>query len=158
MGGSTITIGGKFKSIVMKEMSKLNFQKYKSGIITIEIQSLIPEKFINLMWKNGVYIKNIKKKNITTMTMEISLKDYGKIENIAKKTKTKIRIVERRGMAFFLIKVKRRIALVSGIILFISIIYYLSTFVWNIEISSDKNLSPYEIRQQLKFIWNKTWN
>lgn len=133
----------------MREMSKLSFQKYKSGIITIEIQSLIPEKFVNLMWKNGVYIRNIKKKSITTMTMEISLKDYGKIEDIAKKTKTKIKIVERRGFAFFLIKVKRRVALVFGIILFISIIYYLSTFIWNIEISSDKYLSPYEIRQQL---------
>lgn len=127
----------------------MNFKKYKSGIITIEIQSLIPEKFVNLMWKNDVYIKNIKKISITTMTMEISLKDYGKIENIAKKTKTKIKIVERRGMAFFLIKVKRRVAFVAGIILFIGIIYYLSTFIWNIEISSDKYLSPYEIRQQL---------
>lgn len=133
----------------MREMSKLNFQKYKSGIITIEIQSLIPERFVNLMWKNGVYIRNIKKKSITTMTMEISLKDYDKIEGIAKKTKTKIRIVGRRGIAFFLIKVRRRITLVAGIILFIGIIYYLSTFIWNIEISSDKYLSPYEIRQQL---------
>ncbi|MCH5138153.1 sporulation protein YqfD [Clostridiaceae bacterium UIB06] len=130
-------------------MSKLNLKKYKSGIITIEIQSLIPEKFVNLMWKNGVYIRNIKKKSITTMTMEISLKDYDKIEGIAKKTKTKIRIVGRRGLAFLLIKVKRRVALVAGIVLFISIIYYLSTFIWNIEISSDKYLSPYEIRQQL---------
>lgn len=133
----------------MREMSKLNFEKYKSGIITIEIQSLIPEKFVNLMWKNGVYIRNIKKKSITTMTMEISLKDYDKIEDIAKRTKTKIRIVGRRGLAFFLIKIKRRIALVAGIILFIGIIYYLSTFIWNIEISSDKYLSPYEIRQEL---------
>lgn len=133
----------------MKEMSKLNFQKYKSGVITIEIQSLMPERFVNLMWKNGVYIRNIKKKSITTMTMEISLKDYGKIEDIAKKTKTKVRIVGRRGLAFFIIKVRRRIALVAGIAIFVGMIYYLSTFIWGIQISSDKYLSPYEIRQQL---------
>lgn len=130
-------------------MSKLSFEKYKNGTITIEIQSLIPEKFVNLMWRNGVYIKNIKKKNITTMTMEISLKDYNKIEDIAKRTRTKIRVVERKGIAFFLIRIKKRMALVVGIILFIGIIYYLSTFIWGIEISSDKNLSPYEIRQQV---------
>ncbi|WML35615.1 sporulation protein YqfD [Clostridium sp. OS1-26] len=133
----------------MKEMSKFSFKKYKNGIITIEIQSLIPEKFVNLMWKNGVYIKNLRKENITTMIMDVNLRDYDKIEEIAKKTKTKIKIIKRRGFAFFLIKIKRRIALVLGIILFMGILYYLSTFVWNIEISVDHNLSPYEIRQQL---------
>lgn len=133
----------------MKEMSKFSFKKYKSGIITIEIQSLIPEKFVNLMWKNGVHIKNLKKENITTMIMDVNLRDYDKIEEIAKKTKTKIKIIKRRGFAFFLIKIKRRIALVLGILLFMGILYYLSTFIWNIEISVDHNLSPYEIRQQL---------
>lgn len=130
-------------------MSKFNFQKYKSGIITIEIQSLIPEKFVNLMWKNGVQIRNIKKKSITTMTMEISLKDYEKIEDVAKRTKTKVIILDRRGFAFFLMRIKRRGTFVAGIVLFIGIIYYLSTFIWSIEIISDQNLSPYEIRQQL---------
>lgn len=133
----------------MKEMSKFSFKKYRSGIITIEIQSLIPEKFVNLMWKNGVHIKNLKKENITTMIMDVNLRDYDKIEEIAKKTKTKIKIIKRRGFAFFLIKVKRRIALVLGTLLFMGILYYLSTFIWNIEISVDHNLSPYEIRQQL---------
>lgn len=133
----------------MKEMSKFSFKKYKNGIITIEIQSLIPEKFVNLMWKNGVHIKNLRKENITTMIMDVNLRDYDKIEEIAKKTKTKIKIIKRRGFAFFLIKIKRRIALVLGIILFMGMLYYLSTFVWNIEISVDHNLSPYEIRQQL---------
>lgn len=126
-----------------------NFHKYKSGTITIEIQSLIPEKFINLMWKNGVQIRNVKKKNITTMTMEISLKNYPKIEEIAHRTKTKVIILDRRGLAFFLITLKRRWTLIIGIIIFIALIYYLSTFVWRIEIISDKNLPPYEIRQQL---------
>lgn len=131
-------------------MSKFNFNKYKTGIITIEIQSLIPEKFVNLMWKNDVHIKNIKKKSITTMTMEVSLRDYDKIEDIAKRTRTKVKIVGRKGFAFFIIKLKKRGTLVAGIILFIGIIYYLSTFIWNVEIKADPDLPPYDIRQQLK--------
>lgn len=129
-----------------------NFKKYKRGIITIEIQSLIPERFVNLMWKNGVHIKNIKKKNITTMIMDISLNDYEKIQETAKKTKTKVKIIRRRGFAFFLIKIKGRIALSAGALIFIGVIYYLSTFIWNIQISVDHNLPPYEIRQQLTSI------
>jgi similar to stage IV sporulation protein len=131
----------------MKEMN--NLKKYKRGTITIEIQSHIPEKFINLLWKNGVQIKNIRKESITTMLMDISLRDYSSVEEVAQKTKTKIKVIGRKGFAFFLIKMRRRTALVGGGVVFIFILYYLSGFIWKIDIETENNLSPYEIRQQL---------
>lgn len=33
----------------------------------------------------------------------------------------------------------------------------MSTFIWDIDITSTNGVTPYEIRQQLK-IWNKAWN
>lgn len=131
----------------MKEMN--NLKKYKRGIITIEIQSHIPEKFINLLWKNGVQIKNIRKESITTMLMDISLRDYSRVEEVAQKTKTKIKVVGRKGFTFFLIKMRKRTALVGGVVVFVFILYYLSGFIWKIDIETENNLSPYEIRQQL---------
>jgi similar to stage IV sporulation protein len=131
----------------MKEMN--NLKKYKRGTITIEIQSHIPEKFINLLWKNGVQIKNIRKESITTMLMDISLRDYSSVEEVAQKTKTKIKVIGRKGFAFFLIKMRRRTALVGGVVVFVFILYYLSGFIWKIDIETENNLSPYEIRQQL---------
>jgi len=131
----------------MKAMSK--FKKYKKGTVTIEIQSLMPEKFINLLWKNDVNVQNIRKCNITTMVMDLPLKDYDVLEECAKKTNTKIKILERKGLSFFLIRMKGRIALLFGIIIFAGVIYYLSTFIWRIDISTDQILTPYEIRQQL---------
>ncbi|WP_423243743.1 sporulation protein YqfD [Clostridium estertheticum] len=127
-----------------------NFKKYKKGVVTMEIQSLIPEKFINLLWKNGVVVKNIRKINITTVILEVKLSDYGEISKVAKRTGTRVKIVGRSGMSFFLIKLRSRVALLIGIILFGSIIYYLSTFVWNIEINTENYISPYELRNQIK--------
>jgi similar to stage IV sporulation protein len=131
----------------MREMNRLN--RYKRGIITIEIQSHIPEKFINLLWRNGVQIKNIRKESITTMQMDINLRDYSSVEEVAKKTKTKIKVIGRRGFTFFLIKMRRRTALVGGAAVFAFMLYYLSGFIWKIDIQTENNLSPYEIRQQL---------
>jgi len=116
----------------------------------MEIQSLIPEKFINLLWKNGVVVKNIKKVNITTIILEVRLSDYGGISKVAKRTNTKVKIIGRSGVSFFLLKLKSRAALLLGVVLFISIIYYLSTFVWNIEINTENYISPYELRSQIK--------
>lgn len=133
----------------MKEMSKISLNKYKKSTITMEIQSFMPEKFINLLWKNNIDVKNIRKKDLTTFVLDISLKDYEKIEGIARKTDTKVKITNRKGAAFFLLKARKRRALLFGIAIFAFIIYYLSTFIWRIDIETDKNLTPYEIRRQL---------
>ncbi|MCI1944104.1 sporulation protein YqfD [Clostridium luticellarii] len=134
----------------MRETDRSIFRKYRNGVILIEIQSLIPEKFINLMWKNDICIKNIKKRSITTMTMEINLKDYDKVENIARRTETRIKIIKRKGITFLIIKLKRKMTLAAGVILFAAIIYYLSTFIWSVKIESDEGVPPYIIRQELK--------
>lgn len=131
-------------------MSKFNFEKYKRGIITIEIQAIAPEKFINLLWKNDVSIRNVRRKDITTICFNTNLKYYDRISDIAKKTGTKIKIMNRRGLSFFMLKNRKRKTLIGGMIIFASIIYYLSTFVWNINIITENNVTPYEIRNQLK--------
>ncbi|GAA0718894.1 sporulation protein YqfD [Clostridium malenominatum] len=130
-------------------MSKVNLGKYEGSIITLEIQSLMPEKFLNLLWRNGIQIKNIKRKDISTFTLEMSLKDYRKIEGLAKKTDSKIKVINRKGLGFFLLKLRRRRALTVGVFLFSAIIYVLSTYIWIIDIETDKTLSPYEVRREL---------
>lgn len=127
----------------------INFKRYKKGVITMEIQSLIPEKFINLLWRNDIVVKNIKKVNITTVVLEVKLSDYGEINKLAKKVDARIKIIGRRGLSFFLLKAKSRFALLLGVFLFGSLIYYLSSFVWNIEINTEHYISPYELRQQI---------
>jgi similar to stage IV sporulation protein len=127
-----------------------NFKRYKKGIITMEIQSLMPEKFINLLWRNDIVVKNIKKVNITTVVLEVKLSDYGEINKLAKKVDTKIKIIGRQGLSFFLMKIKSRFALLLGIFLFGSLLYYLSSFIWNIEINTEHYISPYELRNQIE--------
>jgi similar to stage IV sporulation protein len=131
----------------MKKMNKLT--QYKRGTITLEVNSLSLERFINLLWKNGIIVKNVVKKDICTMIMDIELKDYFIVKNLAKRTGTKINILNRRGISFLRIKYKHRKAFLIGVFIFVCIIYYLGTFIWNIDIETENNISPYEIRQQL---------
>lgn len=123
--------------------------RYKRGKVTIEAQSHMPERFVNLLWISGANIKNIHKKNITTIVMDISLKDFDKIEEIARKSNTKVKIIDRKGITFFLIRIRRRFALVGGVLIFAALLSYLSGFIWKVDIKTENNLTPYEIRQQL---------
>lgn len=130
-------------------MSKFNFNKYKNGIITIEIISRIPEKFLNLLWKNNITVKNVRKRNLTTIYAEINLKDYNETRNLAKRAKAKIKIIDRKGISFILLKLNRRKTIAIGIFIFVCLIYYLSTFIWGIKINTERNVSPFEVREIL---------
>lgn len=111
---------------------------------------MMPEKFVNMLWKKGVYIKNIIKIDITTIVFEMELKDYKLVEEISRKTNTKVKIINRRGAAFFVLRFRRRAALFFGSILFVLMLYVFSLFIWGVEITGDKTLSPYELRTELK--------
>lgn len=121
----------------------------KRGRITIEVRAMIPEKFINLLWSQGIYSKNIRKIDLTTFLIEISLGDLKEVQVIAKKTKAKIKVVGKKGLAFYIIRAKRQISLCIAGVIFLGVIFFLSTYVWSIEINTKRILSPFEIRRQL---------
>ncbi|NRV83980.1 hypothetical protein DFH59_001048 [Clostridium beijerinckii] len=49
-------------------------------------------------------------------------------------------------------KMRRKISLVIGMGLFFAVIYILSNYIWAIDIETQRNLSPFEVRQQLSSI------
>lgn len=121
----------------------------KGGTITIEIQGMHPENIINAMWAQEIDIKNLKRINITTLNLDINLRNLSNVKEMAKIKKCKVRVLRSNGILYILSKVKNSGLLISGIAIFIFLIYYLSLYIWNINIDETKVLSPYEVRQQL---------
>lgn len=124
-------------------------ERIKKGTLIIEVQTLSPEKFINLLWNRGIDVNNIIRINLTTFSMEVNLRDYKKLEEVSKRVGGRIKVSGRKGIAFFLMKFKRKTMLGGGIFIFLCLIYYLSTYIWAIEIESEKYVSPFEVRQAL---------
>lgn len=124
----------------------------KSGQITIEVSALVPEKILNALWNNEIYTCNIIKVNLTTIRFTMFYKDYKEAEALIKKYKGKVKIIKTSGMIVLLMKMKRKFSLVIGAGLFFVVIYILSNYVWAIDIQTQRNLSPFEIRQQLTAI------
>ena len=122
----------------------------KNGTITIEIQGMHPESIINAMWAQGIDIKNLKRINITTLDLDINIKNLSNVKEIAKIKKCKIKVLRANGILRILSRVKNSGLLISGIAIFIFLIYYLSLYIWNINIDETKVLSPYEIKPGIK--------
>ena len=128
------------------------FNKIKSGLITIEVNALTPEKILNVLWDNEIYTCNIVKIDLATLRFTIYYKNYKETEILIKKYKGKVRIVKTSGIIVLLMKMKRKVSLVIGFGLFFMVIYMLSNYIWAIDIQTQRNLSPFEIRQQLTSI------
>lgn len=124
----------------------------KSGEITIEVNALMPEKVLNLLWNNKIYICNIIKINLTTIRFTIYYKDYKKAEALINKENARVRIIKTGGIIVVIMKMKRKLSLVIGVALFFCVMYFLSNYIWAIDIQTQRNLSPFEVRQQLSEI------
>ena len=115
-------------------MSIKKMENYIKGFVNIHVEGYFIERFINMCRMQKIYLWNIEKKNDIYLNVNVGIEDFKKIKRIAKKTKCKIGINQKKGFPFFLHKYKKRKILLVMLIIFIIILFTLSKFVWNIEI------------------------
>ena len=121
-----------------------------SGYVNIKVEGFFVERFINMCLAQDIFLWNIKYENNVLVKLKISVADFEKIKKIAKKTKSKVKIETKVGLPFFLYHYrKRKIFLILACIVFL-LIFILTRFVWNIEITGTKNISVEELRAVLK--------
>ncbi|MDS0524051.1 sporulation protein YqfD [Clostridium sp. SHJSY1] len=123
--------------------------KMRTGKITLDVSVPMPEKFLNLLWKENVNVSRAVRSDITTIRLEVNYEDYKEVERAVKKCKGKIKVVNRQGFIFIIYRMKKQISLIIGGAIFVCGLYLLSTQIWAIEISTKENIAPYEIRKQL---------
>ncbi|MGL4774072.1 MAG: sporulation protein YqfD [Clostridium sp.] len=121
----------------------------KNGVVEVEVTLLGAERLLNNLWSQGIRVEEVRKLAVGTMRFKVNYTDYKEIEKEVKKLKGKIKIVKTEGVLFYLIRIKRKLSLAVGLVLFLFGLYILSTYVWAIEITTQKNVAPFEIRQEL---------
>ncbi|NLK93955.1 MAG: sporulation protein YqfD [Clostridiales bacterium] len=122
---------------------------FNKGILYLEVNIKEPEKFINLLWHKGILVKNIVKLNVTTIRFKVFYEDYPIVKELVINKNGKVKILKKQGNIFLIKRFLNMRALLMGGLLFVGILYYLSTYVWSIEIKTGENISPYEIRENL---------
>lgn len=127
----------------------MGLDKLKRGKISVEIKVLNPEKILNILWNNNIRASNVKKIDVATLRVDIDYNDYKELREIVNRINGKMEIIGSNGPVFLFGRLKKRYSLVVGAGIFIVIMFYLSTYVWGIEIDTKKNVAPFEIRQQL---------
>ena len=122
---------------------------YLKGYVIIELTSTTVERFLNMATFKQIEIwdiENIKGKT----TAKISIKNYRKLKDIARKTNCKYKIVNKVGTPFFFFKYRRRKILFFGIPIILGLLYFLTSFIWAIDIIGYENIQHDHIIEALE--------
>ena len=123
--------------------------RYILGYINFRAFGGFSDRFLNICTRDGIPLWNIKnvKGNISAST---TINGYLSIRNAVRKSGMKVMVTERKGLIFFLKRNKIRAGLLFGAIVFVSLIFILSQFVWsvslvgNIDLQEDYLLSAFQ--------------
>ncbi len=118
---------------------------YITGYVNIKVESFFLERFINICISKKILLWNIKRKKSTILYASISIKDYRRLKEIAKKTKSKVKIQNKKGLPFLFHKYRKRKIFIALFILIIMGLIATSNFIWNIEIKGNSGISKEEI-------------
>jgi similar to stage IV sporulation protein len=100
------------------------------------VEGYSPERFFNLCNANGILIWGVEIHE-QTYEMFVSVKDYRKLRPFVRKTRTKIILLEKHGLPFFLYHFRKRKVFFCGMAACILLVNVMSLFVWNIHIEGN---------------------
>lgn len=133
-------------------MLAIKLWNYFRGYVIINVEGLTLEKFLNLAANNDIYIWDIQRIDYTLLEMKVSTKGFKELKKIVHRGASRIYIKEKIGFPFFLNKLKKRKMLGFGFLIFIGLIFFLTSFIWKIEILGNETVSSEELLKILENI------
>lgn len=128
----------------------LKFLRFFQGFVTLELTGDFTERFLNICMARGIVVWGVKKPQKNKMLLCLSAKDFFRLRPVAKKTKTKVKILEKRGFFIEIRRHKKRKFFFFGIAFFIVFVFVMSRFIWHIEIHGLTYTPKEQIMKTLK--------
>ena len=123
---------------------------YIKGFVKINIQGHFIERFINVCMRRNIHLWDIENVDKNEMNMNISIKGFKALRPVAKKTKTKVKILKKKGLPFFFSKYRKRKLFVLGIVIMLFALYYITSLVLIIDIKGNSIVSDERILMSLE--------
>ena len=127
----------------------LSIIKFFGGFVLVRLSGYAPERFFNLCCNHDIVIWNLQYKE-GCYEFCISNRAFFSLKPILRKTKTKVKVLERHGLPFFLFRYRKRKLFFLGIVLCGLLLFLLSQYIWNIEICGNMNITDETILSYLE--------
>lgn len=130
-------------------MIAIRLWNYFSGYVIIKIEGLTLERFINLATVKNIYLWDIIRYDYTTLEAKVSIKGFKELKEIVLKAGCRVNIISKKGFPFMLNKFKYRKMLGLGFVIMVGVIFFLTSFIWSIDIIGDKGVDQEKLLEYL---------
>ncbi|RJX29598.1 MAG: sporulation protein YqfD [Dethiobacter sp.] len=130
-------------------MATSNWWRLWEGYLLISLKGPGLAKFLNLTARQGINFWDLNYRENTAM-VKIRVRDLKRLRPLLRKTGCRVKIHHKRGAPFIMLRGRRRKGLVLGIVLFLVTLYFLSLFIWHINIEGNVDVSTKEIKAALE--------
>lgn len=107
------------------------------GYVEVCLSGVNKERFFNLCRNRKLYIWNIRYDKNNNCKFFITLDGISDLKEITRKSGCHVKFTERHGIIFYIKKYRNRFVFIIGIVLFVLISCYMTSFVWNISLDGN---------------------
>ncbi len=118
------------------------------GYVRIRVTGLSVERFINLCGHKNILLWDVIRAE-GYWEMCISIKAFKQLRPIVKKTGTRVAIIERCGLPFFMSQMNKKKVFLVGFFFTVFFWYASANFVWKIEIEGNYRITQEQLKDYL---------
>lgn len=122
---------------------------YFAGYVIVEVSGYALEKFINSALEDQIYFWDVSRQE-NKLYLKTSGHNFKRLKTSARKTRCRVKIVEKCGIPFTMFRYRRRKILAGGTILFVFLLYLLSSFIWLVEVEGNSRLQEVDLLKTLE--------
>jgi similar to stage IV sporulation protein len=129
----------------------LSVLKFFRGYVQVTLSGRRPERLLNMLVHRNILIWNLTPdRGAGGYDFCISKKGLAVCEGLLERTGTTLEIKKRCGLPFFLYRYRARKLFALGFVLALFLLWFLSGYIWKIQVNGTSSLSPDMIRTWLE--------
>lgn len=111
--------------------------RYMQGYVKIRVRGYSPERFLNLCCFHQIYIWGLTPCD-NAYEMYMTLKGFRKLRPLVRKTRSKVVLVRRYGLPFFIYRHRKRKVFFISVILCLGLLWGYSGYIWDIHFEGNE--------------------
>jgi len=119
--------------------------RFITGSVRIRVGGRLAERFINLAAAQGLTIWGLRRHR-GHLDCSLTPRGFLSLRPVARATHCRVRILQKQGLPFLLLRLRRRRLLAAGALLFILALYSLTSFVWAVDIQGSASVPEHAVR------------
>lgn len=129
-------------------MFLLRIIQYCMGYVRFRADGGSPERFLNLVSRDGILLWNIRSKGGVLHASTLS-RNYRKLHPLAVSAGVALTRETQKGLLFQMKRFARHAGILVGLLLFMALVWFFSSFVWEIDVAGNQSVSTAQVEHVL---------